>query len=111
MSSSDIRSISGTDLSKMSFALWIPKAQPNPYWIGNTQLYVSAPSANVNNAYIGQVMLTGLAEETFVRPTFAVPSSVINALVTNHSDVTVTIVLNVNAGTSGWLLSDLRFGT
>jgi hypothetical protein len=96
--------------STISFALQIPTTQPNQFWIGNTQMYISPPSANVHNAYLGQVMLTGQPLGTFNRETFTVPSSAIPALTGNHTDVTLTIVLNVNNNTSPWLLTDLRFG-
>ena len=28
----------------------------------------------------------------------------------DRTDVTITIAINVNGGTQGWLLNDLRFG-
>jgi hypothetical protein len=63
------------------------------------------------NAYLGQVELTNQPVQTFVRPTFNVPANVLSVLNGNYTDVTVTIVINVNPGTQGWLLNDLHFGT
>ncbi|HJX54306.1 MAG TPA: hypothetical protein VJ801_16180, partial [Polyangia bacterium] len=111
MASADIRAIAGPSLTKMSYALWIPTTAPNPKWVGATQMYVSSRSANVSNAYLGQIELTNLAVQTFLRPTFNVPAVVQSVLNGNYSDVVVTIVLNVNAGTQGWLVNDLHFGT
>jgi hypothetical protein len=73
-------------------------------------MYLSAPSANVYNAYLGQVTLTGQPPSQFARETFVVPSNALPALTTTHSDVTLTIAMNVNQHTSPWLLTDLRFG-
>jgi hypothetical protein len=95
----------------MSYALWIPTTAPNPYWVGATQMYVSSRSANIINAYLGQVELTNLPVQTFLRPTFTVPASVLPVFNGNYTDVTITIVINVNPGTQGWLLNDLHFGT
>src|SRR6185503_1683391 len=38
----------------------LPTQQPNPFWYGAVQMYVSVPSLNIFNAYLGQVELTGL---------------------------------------------------
>jgi hypothetical protein len=98
------------NLAAVSFALEIPTTQPNPYWIGAAQMYISAPSANVYNAYLGQVELTGLPQGAFQRLNFTIPDYALHALTEDHNDVTFTIVLNVNAGTTGWLVDDLRIG-
>lgn len=98
------------DLSKMSYALRIPTTQPNPHWIGASQLYITAPSANVYNAYMGQVELTPLPRGQYVRLNFTVPPEALHVITGDREDVTFTIVLNVNAGTSGWLLDDLQIG-
>ena len=111
MSSADIRSMAGPNLSKISYALWIPTNLPNPFWVGATQMFLTVPSANLFNVYLGQVELTNQPLQTFIRPTFTVPASALQGLTTNHTDVKITIVINVNGGTQGWLLNDLRFGS
>jgi hypothetical protein len=111
LSSALLRSAAtSSDLSKVSFALDIPARQPNPFWIGAAQMYVTAPSANVFNAYMGQIELTPLPKDQFVRLAFSVPDYALHALTEDHGDVSFTIVLNVNAGTSGWLVDDLTIG-
>jgi hypothetical protein len=110
LSSTDIRAVAGSKVNTLSFALEPPPSPPNPYWTGNVQVYLSSPSANVYNAYLGQVILTGQAASSFTRETFTVPSYALTALTGNHSDVTLTIALNVSQHTSPWLLTDLRFG-
>lgn len=71
----------------------------------------AASNTTAENAYIGQVERTGLPVQTFFRPTFTVPAPVMPILNGNDADVTVTVVINANAGTQGWLLNDLRFGS
>jgi len=99
-----------SNLSKVSFAVKIPATQPNPYWVGAAQMYLSSPSANVYNAYLGQVELTSLPKDQFVRLPFAIPAYALHALTEDHSDLTFTIVLNVNPSASGWLIDDLTIG-
>jgi hypothetical protein len=99
-----------SNLSAVSFAVQIPTSQPNPFFIGGAQMYLTAPSANVHNAYLGQVDLTPLPRGQFVRVGFTIPSFALHALTEDHPDVSFTIVLNVNAGTAGWLLDDLEIG-
>jgi hypothetical protein len=110
MSSADIRASAGPNLNKISYSLLIPTNAPNPFWVGQTQVFISAPSVNVFNVPLGNVELTGQPLQTFIRPTFTVPSSAMAALTGAATDVTITISLNVNAGTQGWLLNDLKFG-
>jgi hypothetical protein len=112
LSSSVLREVAtSSDLSKVSFALNIPTTQPNPFWIGDAQMFISSPNANVFNQPLGEVNLTGLPEGQFTRIEFTVPSFALPALTQDNPDVTFTIVLNVNAGTSGWLVDDLQIGS
>jgi hypothetical protein len=99
-----------SNLAQVSFALNIPTTQPNPYWVGDAQMFISSPNANVFNAPLGEVNLTGLPEGRFNRIEFTIPSYAMPAITGDNSDVTFTIVLNVNAGTSGWLVDDLEIG-
>jgi hypothetical protein len=111
LSSSILRQVAtGSDLSKVSFALNIPTTQPNPYWVGDAQMFISSPNANVFNQPLGEVNLTGLPEGQFNRIGFTIPSYALPAITGDNPDVTFTIVLNINAGTSGWLVDDLQIG-
>jgi hypothetical protein len=49
-------------------------------------------------------------EGQFNRIEFTIPSSALPPITGDNADVTFTIVLNVNAGTSGWLVDDLEIG-
>ena len=110
LTSADIRATAGPNLSKISFGLLVPTNAPNPYWVGQALMFISAPSANQFNVYLGEVSLTGQPLQTFIRPSFTVPASAIPMLTGDRNDVTITIAINVNGGTQGWLLNDLRFG-
>jgi len=96
----------------IKFDLELPTLQPNPNWFGAAQLYVSAPSLNLYNAYIGQRDLTGLPTGQFTTLSFDVPSN-IQALLnsTTYSDLRFTIVLNVPAaGTGLYYVDNLDVG-
>jgi len=111
LSSSVLREVAtSSDLAKVSFALSIPTTQPNPYWVGDAQMFISSPTANVFNQPLGEVNLTGLPEGQFNRIEFTIPDNALPAIAGDNPDVTFTIVLNVNAGTSGWLVDDLQIG-
>jgi hypothetical protein len=110
LSAADLRASAGPDLSSVAYDLYIPLPQPNPSWIGATQMYLSAPSAGIYNAYLGQDELTGQPEQQFVTERFSVPTYAMPALTGTAKDVTLTIVLNANNGTLPWLLSAVRFG-
>jgi hypothetical protein len=111
LNSAQLRSgAKSSNLSQVSFALNIPTAQPNRFWIGDAQMFISSPSANVYNAPMGEINLTGLPPGQFDRLEFTIPSYALPAITGNNSDVSFTIVLNVNAGTTGWLIDDLEIG-
>jgi hypothetical protein len=90
--------------------LLLPTTQPNPFWFGAMQMFVSAPAEGVFNQFLGEDELTGLPLGTFVTESFAVPTFVASALQgRTYSDLTLTIVLNVPfAGTGTYLLDNVR---
>jgi hypothetical protein len=58
LSAADIRASAGPSLNKISYALLVPTDAPNPFWVGQTQMFISAPSVNVFNVHLGNVELT-----------------------------------------------------
>jgi hypothetical protein len=93
--------------SSVALDLEIPTSQPNPYYLGAVQLYVSCPSRSVYNQYLGQTELTGKALGMFQTYTFAVPDAVRAQLLgATYSDLTFTIALNAPAGAKGTYLFD-----
>jgi hypothetical protein len=95
--------------SNLSVDVYVPVQQPNPYWYGALQLFLSCPGANINSQYIGQQDLTHLFVNEFNTVNFALPSSIVSVLQTPSQTCTLSLVLNVNAGSGSWLLDNLAF--
>jgi hypothetical protein len=93
--------------SNMALDVYIPTVQSNPYWLGQVALYVSCPSANLNNAWIGAGELTGKLLGQFTTVQFSIPDYVKSALLSSHDDLSFKIV--VNANDPGYVLDNLRF--
>src|SRR5690606_8913838 len=91
---------------RISLDLKMPIGQPNPYWYGAAQLFVSVPSLGLHNAYIGQQDLTGLSLGQFVEIGFAVPVDILEALRGDYADLQFALALNVPQGVQGSYLID-----
>ncbi|HEY3496631.1 MAG TPA: hypothetical protein VGK73_18155 [Polyangiaceae bacterium] len=95
---------------KLLLDLRLPSFQPNPAWYGVVELSVSAPSAGLNSAYVGQVALTGLPLNAFNTVEFAVPLAIRQAIPSARGDLTFRLALNVPYGASGqYHFDNLRF--
>jgi hypothetical protein len=88
----------------------IPTEQASPYWSGAVQMYVSAPSRNLYNGYLGQVELTGMRTAVYSTLAFKVPDQVADALAgQTYSDLVFGIVINVPINSPGtYRLDNLR---
>jgi hypothetical protein len=96
--------------NSLAFDLRLPTQQPSPFWLGVTQVFLDAPSRNVNNAVIGSRELTGLSLGTYHTITFDIPQWVKTALQgATYSDLRVKVVLNVTQGSGPHLLDNFRF--
>lgn len=97
----------------ISYDLFVPAAQANPYWFGATQLYLNCPSRNVFNAFVGQVELTGLETDRFHTMAFALSDqSLLASLSEGCTDLWFSVALNVPWDESGtYLLDNLRVAT
>lgn len=97
--------------AQVAIDLLLPPEQPNPYYFGALQLYVTCASRNVNNVYLGQVELTGTPTGIFRTLTFAVPDAVRTQLQgATYQDLFFTLGLNAPAGASGtYVFDNLRF--
>lgn len=89
--------------------VYIP-ANANPYWLGDFQALISAPSANVYNDYLGQVqfMSPKLPVGGWLTVSIPLNAAAIAALSKPHNDVTIELDLNVTAGTGPWYIGNLR---
>jgi len=93
----------------VSLDINLPTQQPSPYWYGAVQLYVSVPSLNIYNAYLGQEELTGLPPGRWENLNFAVPSYPGTELASaTYSDLTFTIALNAPVKSATYLLDDMQ---
>jgi hypothetical protein len=78
----------GAGVSRLNADLFIPTSQPNKFWLGAVQSFLDCPSANLFNAYIGQVDLTGRPVGKFATLAFFLPQNVRAALAGNWNDCT-----------------------
>lgn len=99
-STSDYQRLFGapTDPTRLVVYVRVPSDQPNPYWIGAVQAYISAPSANLHDVYLGQVELTEFPVGSFWKASYELPSGVLAMLAGAHDDVELRFSLNVNQG-------------
>jgi len=98
-----------TSAAALSVDLYVPSNQPNSYWFGAVQMYLTCPSGGVNNQYIGQVGLTGLPTAAFSTLRIPVPAVTTSTLKSNLSDCSLRIALNINQTNQSWILDNLRF--
>lgn len=93
-----------------SVDLFIPTNQPNPSWLGALQMYLTCPSANVVNQFVGQVELTGKPTNTFSTVRFPLPAQTASALTQLPArQCSFSLALNVNQTGQPWILDNLRF--
>jgi hypothetical protein len=95
--------------STLKLDVYVPPAQPNPFWFGAVQLYASCPSAGMNNAYLGQAELTGKPTGAFSTVSYSVPSNVRTTLLGSTNGCFFSVAVNVNATPTPVVLDNLRF--
>jgi hypothetical protein len=95
--------------NKLAFDLFIGNNQPEQYWIGQVQLYINCPSANIDNQFIGIGELTGHPLGQFSTFTFDLPANIIDVMNGNHSDMSFSIAINTNYGSGPYYFDSLRF--
>lgn len=93
----------------VSVDLFIPNNQPNQFYLGALQMYLTCPSANAFNEYIGQVELTGKPQNAYSTLRFPLPAQVTGTLNARPSDCSWGLSLNVNQTNRTWILDNLRF--
>ncbi len=88
----------------------LPTNQANAGSYGDVQMLVNSPSLGISNVSLGDVTLTGLALGTWQTVAFQLPASTASAISQGvYSDLTFSIILNVDANESGhYLLDNLR---
>jgi hypothetical protein len=95
--------------SKLALDVYVPAGPSNPYYLGAIQLYATSPSANIYNAYEGQVELTGDPSGAFTTITFNLTPQVVAAMSSLHADFSLSIAVNVPPAAQSPVLDNLRF--
>jgi hypothetical protein len=95
--------------NKLALDVFIPQTQPNPSWLGDVQMSFTAAAANMNNAYIGYVPLTGLARGQWNTVEFTVPANIQTTLLGDFPRARFTIAVNTPGGAQPLNLDNLRF--
>jgi hypothetical protein len=93
----------------ISVDLFIPASQPNPYWTGAVQMFLTCPSGNAFNQYLGQVELTGKPDGRYSTLRFPLPAATLSTLRQSLNDCSFGVAVNVNQTNASWILDDLRF--
>jgi len=93
----------------LSVDLFIPNNQPNQFYLGALQMYLTCPSVGANNQYIGQVELTGKPQNAYSTLRFPLPSVVKTTLNQRPNDCSWGFALNANPTNRTWILDNLRF--
>jgi hypothetical protein len=110
-----IKSVALTTLPVVSPTLavdmMLPRYQPNPWWYGTAQAYIDCPSRSIWSQFLGQVELTGRPLGVWTTVNFTLTNAWITALLqAGYSDLTITVVLNVQVPTTGvYYVDNLRF--
>ena len=110
-----IASVPLTTLSGVSTALaldiMLPTQQPNPRWLGTVQMYLNCPSRSIFSQFLAQAELTGKPLNVWNTISFPLTNAQVSGLLSaGYSDLTITIVLNVQVPTTGtYFIDNLRF--
>lgn len=92
------------------FDIFIPANQTNPFWVGDAQVSISIPGANINNQYLPSWLgMTALPRGAWSTLKYTVPAEVRTALLGDFANGVLSIHLNLGSCTSPVLLDNLRF--
>lgn len=92
-----------------SVDLFIPPNQPNQFWTGQVQLFLSCPSGNFFHQFIGQAEITGRPTNRFSTMRIPLTSAARAVLGQTHDDCSFQLALNVNTTGQAWVFDNFRF--
>jgi len=110
-----LKSVAMTTLEVVSPTLAVdirlPTYQPNPNWLGTAQAYVDCPSRGIYSQFLGQVEMTGKPLNTWFTVNFALTADQVSRLLqAGYSDLSISVILNVQVPTTGtYLVDNVRF--
>jgi len=101
----------GTVSPTLAVDVFLPTYQPNPHWYGTAQAYINCPSRNINSQFLNQVELTGKSLGAWNTINFTLTNDWVKSLLqAGYSDLSITVVLNVQVPTTGtYLIDNVRF--
>jgi hypothetical protein len=89
--------------------VFVPENQPDPYYAGAVQTFLTCPSRQVFSEFVNQVELTDMPRGQFNTTVHAISTTLRNRLGSNPSDCRLTISLNANSTPTSYALDRLRF--
>ncbi|WP_437730390.1 hypothetical protein [Sorangium sp. So ce1335] len=95
--------------NKLAFDFFTSPVQPNPSWLGAVTVLISIPSAGIHNQFVGTTNLSPAGQNAFSTFAFTLAAPTVAALNASPSDVSLTIELNVNAGSGPYVVDNVRF--
>ncbi len=97
-------------VGRIKWSMKVSSQQPNPWWVGQFQVYMSCPSRNFWNQMVGYVDLTPLAKDQWAPHSLPLPALIANALQgATYPDLKVMLIFNINAGAGPILLDNMSF--
>lgn len=96
--------------SELWFDVFIPSQQANPSWVGDVQVAITIPGANINEDYLPSwVGLTNLPRGAWSTLKYTVPANVQEALLGDYADARISIIVNLGSCGQPTLFDNLRF--
>jgi DNA-binding protein YbaB len=95
-------------VSKLRFDLFISPNPPSPTPIGQVQVFITIPGANVYGASVGAASLNSLPRNAYSMIELPIPPTSLQAI-NNHFDAQLKIVLAVVSGSGPYFIDNIRF--
>jgi hypothetical protein len=95
--------------NKLNVDVFVPNPQPNPWWVGTVQVFLTCPQASVYNTYLGQKDLTHFFYDEFNSLTLDLSNQIVSVLSQSNINCEIGIVLNVNNGAPDFKLDNMGF--
>jgi hypothetical protein len=89
-SANEIRTYS----KEMNLDIYMPSPATNPGWLGEVQLFITCPGANLYNYSIDQVDLTGLPLDSWQTLYFTLPDNVVDVFAGSYNNIQLSVVVN-----------------
>jgi len=86
--------------------IWLADPQPNPYWVGDVQVFLTCTGAGVYNRYLGRQSLTDLFFEEYEALRYPLPMDVAQLLASPGQTCAFDVAVNVGAASGDELFLD-----